>query len=118
MEPRPASNSQQTGREDPIQHASGITSPSWGADELLQFSDYESSDKKEQLELEWLTDTNLFGEQISQESLAAAEVPQLLLSQSSNVTSYRPTKFYTAHKKPRIDVPDDDEEHFTVPDLG
>ncbi|XP_011073894.1 B-box zinc finger protein 24-like isoform X2 [Sesamum indicum] len=97
MEPRSASNSQQTGREDPIQHASGITSPSWGADELLQFSDYESSDK---------------------ESLAAAEVPQLPLSQSSNITSYRPTKFCTAHKKPRIDVPDVDEEHFTVPDLG
>ncbi|KAK4387945.1 B-box zinc finger protein 24 [Sesamum angolense] len=101
MEPRPASNSQQTGQEDPIQHASGITSPSWAADELLQFSDYESSDKKEQLELselEWLTDTNLFGEHISQESLAAAEVPQLPLSQSSNITSYRPTKSYTAHK--------------------
>lgn len=67
-------------------------------------------------ELEWLTDINLFGEQV--ESLAAAEVPQLPVSQPSNITCYRPTKLYAAHKKPRIEIPDDDEEHFTVPDLG
>ncbi|KAL0349334.1 UNVERIFIED_CONTAM: hypothetical protein Sangu_1161200 [Sesamum angustifolium] len=77
---------------------------------------------KEQLEfneLEWLTDINLFGEQVPQEALAAAEVPQLPVSPPSNTTSYRPPKFYTAHKKPRIEVPDDDdEEYFTVPDLG
>ncbi|KAI3459777.1 hypothetical protein Pfo_016440 [Paulownia fortunei] len=122
MEPRPPkSNSQQTTLKTPTQLVSGITSPSWAVDELLQLSDYESSDKKEQLEfseLEWLTDINLFGEQVYQESTAAAEVPQLPVSQPSNITSYRPTKFFAAQKKPRIEILEDDEEHFTVPDLG
>ncbi|KAL2230412.1 B-box zinc finger protein 24 [Sesamum indicum] len=124
-EPKPPKlSSQQIGLKTPSQHVSGITSPSWAVDDLLQFSEYESSDKKEQLEfneLEWLTDINLFGEQVPQEALAAAEVPQLPVSPPSNMTSYRPAKFYTAHKKPRIEVPDDDdddEEYFTVPDLG
>ncbi|KAK6146310.1 hypothetical protein DH2020_020179 [Rehmannia glutinosa] len=123
IEPKPPkSNSQQIGLKTTSQHVSGITSPSWAVDDLLQFSDYESSDKKEQLEfneLEWLTDINLFGEQVSEEALAAAEVPQLPLSQPGNMNSYRPPKFYTAHKKPRIEIRDeDDEEFFTVPDLG
>ncbi|KAI3470140.1 hypothetical protein Pfo_026803 [Paulownia fortunei] len=123
MEPKPPkSNSQQSGLKTTLQHVSGITSPSWAVDEFLQFSDYEPSDKKEQLEfneLDWLTDINLFGEQVSEEALAAAEVPQLPLSQPNNMASYRPPKFYTAHKKPRIEIPDDDEEeYFTVPDLG
>ena len=77
--------------------------------------------QKEQLEfgeLEWLTDIGLFGEQVAQEGLAAAEVPQLPASQSSNVTSYRPNKSYMPHKKPRIEIPEEDDEHFTVPDLG
>ncbi|KAL0456253.1 UNVERIFIED_CONTAM: B-box zinc finger protein 24 [Sesamum latifolium] len=122
-EPKPPKlSSQQIGLKTPSQHVSGITSPSWAVDDLLQFSEYESSDKKEQLEfneLEWLTDINLFGEQVPQEALAAAEVPQLPVSPPSNMASYRPAKFYTAHKKPRIEVPDDDdEEYFTVPDLG
>ncbi|KAL2485393.1 B-box zinc finger protein 25 [Abeliophyllum distichum] len=96
--------------------------PSWVIDELLQFLDCESSKKKEQLELgelEWLTDNNLFGEQVGQEALAAAEVPQLQVSQPSDGTSYKPAKFYMPHKKPRLEIPDDDdEEFFTVPDLG
>ncbi|KAL0387966.1 UNVERIFIED_CONTAM: B-box zinc finger protein 24 [Sesamum radiatum] len=98
-EPKPPKlSSQQIGLKTPSQHVSGITSPSWAVDELLQFSEYESSDK---------------------EALAAAEVPQLPVSPPSNTTSYRPPKFYTAHKKPRIEVSDDDdEEYFTVPDLG
>ncbi|PIN03505.1 hypothetical protein CDL12_23977 [Handroanthus impetiginosus] len=118
MEPRPpTSNSQPSAFETPPPHVSVITPPSWAAtDQLIQFSDYESSDKKENLEfseLDWLTDINLL-----QEGLAAAEVPQLQASQPST-TSYRSTKCYhTAQKKPRIETPDDDEEHFTVPDLG
>lgn len=79
--------------------------------------------QKEQLdfnELDWLTDMNIFGEQVSQEALAAAEVPQLpVVSQSNNAFSYRVSKYYTPHKKPRIEIPeDDDEEFFKVPDLG
>ncbi|KAL2530059.1 B-box zinc finger protein 24 [Forsythia ovata] len=95
---------------------------SWPVDELLQFSDYESSNKKDQLEfgeLEWFSDIGLFGEQLSSEALAAAEVPQLPVSQPSNSASYRPAKFYMPHKKPRLEIPDDDEEgFFLVPDLG
>ncbi|PRQ37780.1 putative transcription factor interactor and regulator Znf-B family [Rosa chinensis] len=104
----------------PTPHASLISSP-WGVDDLLQLSDFESSDKKESLEfgeLEWIADMGLFGEQFPQEALAAAEVPQLPVSQSSNYTSYRPPKSNSPFKKPRIEIPDDDDEHFTVPDLG
>ncbi|KAL6528046.1 hypothetical protein OROHE_014996 [Orobanche hederae] len=118
----PKSNSQQIGPRSTSQHVCGITSPSWAVDELLQLSDYESTDKKEQLEfneLEWLTDINLFGGQVSEEALAAAEVPQLPLSQHHNMNAYRAPKFYTAYKKHRIESRDeDDEEFFTVPDLG
>lgn len=103
----------------PTHQVSGYTSPSWAVDDLLQFSDFESSDKKEQLEfgeLEWLTDyASVFGDE-------AAEVPQLPASQSINTTSYRQTKFYIPNnKKPRYEILNDDEdddEHFTVPDLG
>ncbi|MFX6572902.1 hypothetical protein ABTG52_07915 [Acinetobacter baumannii] len=61
---------------------------------------------------------NLFNEQVTQEGLAAAEVPQLHESQSMNSAYYRPAKYYSAHKKPRLEIPDDDEDFFTVPDLG
>ncbi|XP_059654621.1 B-box zinc finger protein 24 [Cornus florida] len=118
----PEQNEQQISMKTPSQQASGFTSPpSWAVDDLLQFSDFESTDKKEQLEfgeLEWFTDMGLFGEQVPQKALAAAEVPQLPISQSSNATSYRPTKFSMPNKKPRIEIPDDDDEYFTVPDLG
>lgn len=103
----------------PTHQVSGYTSPSWAVDDLLQFSDFESSDKKEQLEfgeLEWLTDyASVFGDE-------AAEVPQLPASQSINTSSYRQTKFYIPNnKKPRYEISnndEDDDEHFTVPDLG
>ncbi|CAA3013352.1 B-box zinc finger 24-like [Olea europaea subsp. europaea] len=121
LEPKPPKqNSQQITTRIPAQHVTGITSPSWPVDELLQFSDYESSNK-DQLEfgeLEWFSDIGLFGEQLSPKALAA-EVPQLPVSQPSNLGSYRPAKFYMPHKKPRIEILDDNEEgYFTVPDLG
>lgn len=68
--------------------------------------------QKEQLEfgeLEWLKDIGLFGEH---------EVPELSVSpQPSHANMNKSAKFYMPHKKARIDVPDDD-EFFTVPDLG
>ncbi|KAH6809214.1 B-box zinc finger family protein [Perilla frutescens var. frutescens] len=118
----PKSSSQQIGPKSTPLHVAGVTSPSWGVDDLLQFSDYSSPDKqKEHLEfneLEWLSDISLFGEQVCPEALSAAEVPQLPTSQSSHMISFRPSKSYAPHKKPRIEIPDDDEEFFTVPDLG
>nr|AIE76497.1 B-box zinc finger family protein 24 [Chrysanthemum x morifolium] len=103
----------------PTHQISGYNSPQWAVDDLLQFSDFESSDKKEQLEfgeLEWLTDYGVFGDE-------AAEVPQLPASQPiNNTSSYRQNKFYVPHnKKPRYEImcnDEDDDEHFTVPDLG
>ncbi|PON63981.1 B-box-type zinc finger [Parasponia andersonii] len=101
--------------------AQSLTS-SWSVDDFLHFSDFESSDKqKDSLEfgeLEWLADPGLLCEPIPHETLAAAEVPQLPVPQSSNVTSYRPTKYSTPFKKPRLDMPVEDDEYFIVPDLG
>ncbi|KAG7990826.1 hypothetical protein I3843_02G043300 [Carya illinoinensis] len=119
LEP-PNQNNQQISVQTPTQQASSLTSP-WRVDDLLHFSDLDSSEKKEALELgefEWLAEMGLFNEQIPQEALAAAEVPQLPMSQSSNFISGRPNKSSMTYKKPRIGFPDDDDEHFTVPDLG
>lgn len=121
--PPPNKNAQQYSMKTPTQEASGCTnSPSWAVDDLLHLSDFESSDKKEQLgfgELDWFSDIGLFGEQVPEDTLAAAEVPQVPVYQSSSTTSYRPTKYYMPPcKKPRLETPYDDDEHFTVPDLG
>ena len=67
-------------------------------------------------ELEWLTEMGIFGEQV--EAMAAAEVPQLPISQPSNGPSYRAAKSSTPYKKPRIEILNDEDEYFTVPDLG
>lgn len=72
-------------------------------------------------ELEWLADTGIFNEQFPHEGLDAAEVPQLSVTHTSSVASYKAPKSYMSYKKPRIEVlkqDDDDDEHFTVPDLG
>lgn len=78
--------------------------------------------QKEQVglgDLEWSTDLELFGDQVPREALSPAEVPQLPVSQFSHGTSYKPNKYNMPHKKPRIEIPyHDDEEYFTVPDLG
>ncbi|KAG8375923.1 hypothetical protein BUALT_Bualt09G0009500 [Buddleja alternifolia] len=117
-EPRPPPPPRQ--KTPTQQHVSAVISPSWAVDDLLHFSDYESSHKKEQLdfsEFEWLTESNLFGEQVLSPE---AQVPELPVRfQPSSMSSYRQPKSYAAHKKkPRIEVSDDDEEHFRVPDLG
>ncbi|KAI3826737.1 hypothetical protein L1987_00790 [Smallanthus sonchifolius] len=96
----------------------GYTSPPWAVDDLLQFTDFEPSDQKEQLgfgDFEWLTDYDVFGDE-------AAEVPQLPALQPINTASFRQTKLYESnYKKPRYElshIEEDDDEHFTVPDLG
>ncbi|KAD5802287.1 hypothetical protein E3N88_13647 [Mikania micrantha] len=101
----------------PAQQISGYSSPSWAVDDLLQLHDFESSGKKEQLEfgeLEWLTDYGAFGDE-------AAEVPQLPATQPINTTSIRQTKQYGSNfKRPRFELShlEEEDEHFTVPDLG
>ncbi|KAJ9178348.1 hypothetical protein P3X46_010237 [Hevea brasiliensis] len=123
LEP-PNQSAQQTSMKLPVQQPSSLNS-SWAVDDLMQFSDFESTtDKKEQLEFgefQWLADMGIFGEQLPQEALAAAEVPQLAVPPSVSVSSYRPTKSNMPTKKPRIEISDeddDDDEYFTVPDLG
>ena len=49
-----------------------------------------------------------FDEQIAPKALVAAEVPQILVPQLSNVT-YKPAKSSTPYKKPRIEVSVEDE---------
>ncbi|XP_022145239.1 B-box zinc finger protein 24-like isoform X1 [Momordica charantia] len=119
MEP-PNPKNPQVPAKMPSQQVPNFTSP-WAVDDFLHFSDLESSDKqKEHLEfgeLEWLAEMGLFGEQVPQEALAAAEVPEIRTSHSGSAISYRPTKSSTSYKKPRIEMPDE-EEFFTVPDLG
>lgn len=80
------------------------------------FSFFLQKDPLELGELDWLTDIGLFGE----EALAAAEVPQLPPSQPSNTASFKAAKSNTPYKKPRIEMSfeDEDEDFFTVPDLG
>ncbi|XP_058181484.1 B-box zinc finger protein 24-like [Rhododendron vialii] len=122
----PKHNAQPVAMKMPTaQQASSFGSPSWAVDDLLQFSDFESSDKsmqKEQVgfgELDWFADIGLFGEQVPHKALAPAEVPQLPAPQSSNYASYRPPKSNMPYKKPRIEISNDDtDDYFTVPDLG
>ncbi|GAB4825449.1 hypothetical protein Ancab_008322 [Ancistrocladus abbreviatus] len=107
--------------KQPVQHSSSLLSPSWAVDDLFEFSEFESSDKKGALqfrELDWWADMNLSGERSPHEALAAAEVPQLPVSQPSNTIQCRSSKASLAYKRPRIEVPDDDQEFFAVPDLG
>ncbi|KAL1298372.1 hypothetical protein HN51_042742 [Arachis hypogaea] len=121
LEPPNRNNAQQVSMEVPPQQVPNFSSSSWGVDDLLELSAFESPEKgvvqKESMqfgELEWIEDVGLFGEQFPHEALAAAEVPQLT---SNNAASFRTTsKSYMSHKKPRIE--DDDDEFFTVPDLG
>ncbi|XP_026420939.1 B-box zinc finger protein 24-like isoform X1 [Papaver somniferum] len=116
----------------PQQPSNYANSPTWAVDDLLQFSDFESSDKLQKDssidfgELDWFTDIGMYNNQVNQEaSMAAAEVPQLSISsmQPSNNTaatykSIMKSNYYMpANKKPRIEI-SDDEENFMVPDLG
>ncbi|MED6107885.1 hypothetical protein PIB30_018340 [Stylosanthes scabra] len=110
----------------PSPQAPSFTPPSfWPVDQLLDLPEFGSSEKKQAEEfgeLDWLADVGIFGEQFPQETLAAAEVPQLPVSHTSSVAPYTTkvtNKSYMSSKKPRIEVLGEiDDEHFTVPDLG
>ncbi|CAN1253449.1 B-box zinc finger protein 25 [Linum perenne] len=108
----------------PQQQQSSFGSP-WGVDDLLRFPEFGSpADKKEQMqmgEFEWLTEMGIFGDQFTDEALAAAEVPQLPASPPPPPTSfgsYKPAKSGMPHKKQRIEIVEEDDEYFMVPDIG
>ncbi|CAK8535987.1 unnamed protein product [Lathyrus sativus] len=123
LEP-PNKNPHQVSLEPPSQQVPNF-SPSWGVDDLLEFADFDSHNKKEPMqfgEMEWFTEEGLFGEEFNQEAISAAEVPQLPVTHhaTNNYSSHRNSK---SNKKPRIELIrdydyDDEDEYFTVPDLG
>lgn len=84
-------------------------------------------------ELDWFADIGLFHDQLPKATQTAAQVPELPTTQASNTGFYRANKFPvpqasdtgfyrgnkcgTLFKKPRLEI-SDEEEYFTVPDLG
>ncbi|XP_073526169.1 uncharacterized protein [Phyllobates terribilis] len=98
--------------------------PGWAVDDLLEFSELQSTNKKGALELggevDWWSDVNFLGDDMPNEALIAAQVPQLPVSQQYTTiqTQSRATKSAQPYKKQRLVIPEDDEEFFIVPDLG
>lgn len=103
------------------QALSAFTPSAWAVDEFLQLSDYESGDKEPAAgfgELEWFADIGIFNDQMPKGTSTAAEVPELPTSRSGSAAFYRTNKYSNiSPKKPRIEL-SNDEEYFTVPDLG
>lgn len=109
--------------------SSPFMSPSsWAVEDLLQFSDYESSDKKGPTsplgfkELEWFADIDLFHHDqapAAKRGRTTAEVPELFASPypMSNAGFYKTTGAQKS-KRARVELPDDDEDYLIVPDLG
>ncbi|KAJ8458160.1 hypothetical protein OPV22_031086 [Ensete ventricosum] len=93
----------------------------WAVDEFLQLSDQETGEKGSPVgfgELEWFADIGLFHDETpTKGAQAAAQVPELPISQASNTGFHRANKYGTTLKKPRLEI-SDDEEYFTVPDIG
>ncbi|PAN38847.1 hypothetical protein PAHAL_7G202100 [Panicum hallii] len=93
----------------------------WAVEDLLQLSNYESSDKKDSplefKELEWFADIDLFHGHAPAKA-TTAEVPELLASpQPASSAGFYKTSGARQSKKPRVELPDD-EDFFIVPDLG
>ncbi|KAK8960892.1 Salt tolerance protein [Platanthera guangdongensis] len=93
----------------------------WAVDDFLQFSDYESGykDSSDGLEeLSWFADFSFSPEGGGAGSLAsAAQVPEMLRATNEEQNLYRPPKSSMPYKKPRLEMLEDD-DFFTVPDLG
>ncbi|KAK8449086.1 hypothetical protein SEVIR_7G157900v4 [Setaria viridis] len=122
----------------------------WAVEDLLQLSDYESSDKASKQpskpflffmttsnqsshgfllllrkdsplgfkELEWFADIDLFHGHAPAKT-TTAEVPELFASPqpATNAGFYKATGARQS-KKPRVQLPDDEDDFFIVPDLG
>ncbi|KAL5213343.1 hypothetical protein ABZP36_024190 [Zizania latifolia] len=139
--PKAASGQQQPPAQAAVD-AQQVPSPQflpqgWAVDELLQFSDCEPGDKLQKesplgfKELEWFADIDLFHDQAPKGGAGrtAAEVPELFAGSfaANDSAYYKPSRgaaaAFTAagvrqSKKARIEIPDDDEDYFIVPDLG
>ncbi|CAN6235475.1 unnamed protein product [Urochloa humidicola] len=121
--PPPVSKAPQPPQEVP---SSPFLPPSgWAVEDLLQLSDYESSDKKDSplgfKELEWFADIDLFHGHGPAKTATTAEVPELFASPqpASNAGFYRASGGGARQsKKPRVELPDDEDDFFIVPDLG
>ncbi|XP_042391071.1 B-box zinc finger protein 24-like isoform X1 [Zingiber officinale] len=117
---------------------SSFMNSAWDVDEFLQLSDHETSHKGSPVgfgELDWFADIDIFHGQMPKGIQTAAQVPELPAPQASNIGVFRTNKFtnskasnntgsyrankygMVASKKPRLEFMDD-EEFFTVPDLG
>ncbi|KAK3142211.1 hypothetical protein QOZ80_4BG0343670 [Eleusine coracana subsp. coracana] len=100
----------------------------WAVEDLLQLSDYDDSsdnNKKDSpplefKDLEWFADIDLFHGHNAPPANAAAEVPELFASPhpQTDAAFYKATGGARHSKKPRLELPDDDEDYFIVPDLG
>nr|ACF35275.1 B-box zinc finger protein [Bambusa oldhamii] len=96
----------------------------WAVEDLLQLSDYESSNKKESplgfTELEWFADIDLLHDHApAKGGSTAAEVPDLFTSpQPATNAGFYKTSGARQNKKPRVELPDDEDDYFIVPDLG
>ncbi|XP_065044049.1 B-box zinc finger protein 24 isoform X2 [Musa acuminata AAA Group] len=118
------------------QTISSFMDSAWAADEFLQVYDQETGYKGSPVgyeELDWFADIGLFHDQLPKATQTAAQVPELPTTQASNTGFYRANKFPvpqasdtgfyrgnkcgTLFKKPRLEI-SDEEEYFTVPDLG
>lgn len=97
------------------------TPSSWAVDDFLQFSDYESGykDSSDGLEgLSWFADFNFSPEREQAGTLAPAQVPEMLGEKKNEEENFdRPPKSNLMYKKPRLEMVEDD-DFFTVPDLG
>ena len=112
------------------QSSSAFTPAAFAVDEFLQMSDHESNGKhilfqKESPvgfgELDWFADIGLFHDQPHKRSFEAIEVPDFFTnSPPDDAAFYKPAKasLSVPLKKSRVEISDDDEEFFTVPDLG
>ncbi|KAI0510654.1 hypothetical protein KFK09_011262 [Dendrobium nobile] len=123
-EPPSGHSMTQTCKKTPLkkQTPSASSIPSaWAVDDFLQLSDYESGYKKDSSvgfgELSWFTDIDFSHEGASEGSLSQAEVPEMLFKQPSSESFYRLPKPNMPYKNARIGMLED-EDFFTVPDLG
>ncbi|CAN6228664.1 unnamed protein product [Urochloa humidicola] len=120
--PTLVSNSSKAAQPQEVPSSPFLPPSGWAVEDLLQLSDYESSDKKDSplefKELEWFADIDLFHGQAPAKA-STAEVPELFAAPqpASNAGFYKASGARQS-KKPRVELPDEEDDFFIVPDLG